>query len=100
MTSSGKNITPPKLPKSERQQLLKVCDKSLVEIVELTGVEIVVGVGKFAEERACKALEDSSVKICSITHPSPASPVANTGWSSLALSQLTDLGLMGYITKS
>ncbi|KAK2562089.1 Single-strand selective monofunctional uracil DNA glycosylase [Acropora cervicornis] len=100
MTSSGKNITPPKLPKSERQQLLKVCDKSLVEIVELTGVEIVVGVGKFAEERACKALKDSSVKICSITHPSPASPLANTGWSSLALSQLTDLGLMGYIMNS
>ena len=99
MTSSGKNITPPQLPKSERQQLMEICDKSLADVVKLSGIKIVVGVGKFAEERARKALKDSEVQIFSIMHPSPASPAANAGWSDIALTQLTDLGLMGYITN-
>jgi len=97
MTSSGKNITPPQLPKGQRQQLLELCDKSLEDVVKLTGVKIVVGVGKFAEERARKALIDTEVEIFSIMHPSPASPAANAGWNDIALTQLTDLGLMGYI---
>jgi len=99
MTSSGKNITPPQLPKGERQRLQEICDKSLADVISLTGVKIVVGVGKFAEERARKALKDTDVKVCSIMHPSPASPAANAGWSDIALTQLTDLGLMGYITN-
>ena len=97
MTSSGKNITPPQLPKGQRQKLLELCDKSLEDVVKLTGVKIVVGVGKFAEERARKALINTEVEIFSIMHPSPASPAANAGWSDIALTQLTDLGLMGYI---
>lgn len=97
MTSSGKNITPPQLPKGERQQLLELCDKSLMDVVKLTGVKIVVGIGKFAEERARKALINSEVEVFSIMHPSPASPAANAGWTDIALTQLTDLGLMGYI---
>ena len=97
MTSSGKNITPPQLRKGERQPLLELCDKSLADVVKLIGVKIVVGVGKFAEERARKALGNSDVQIYSIMHPSPASPAANAGWSDVALTQLTDIGLMGYI---
>ena len=97
MTSSGKNITPPQLLKGERQRLLELCDESLVDVVKLTGVKIVVGVGKFAEERARKAVINTEVEIFSIMHPSPASPAANAGWSDIALTQLTDLGLMDYI---
>ena len=97
MSSSGKNITPPQLPKQERQQLLEICDNSLAEFVKLSGVKIVVGVGKFAEERAHKALKDFDVEIYSIMHPSPASPAANACWSDIALKQLTDVGLTSYI---
>jgi len=97
MSSSGKNITPPQLPKGERQQLLEICDNSLAEFVKLSGVKIIVGVGKFAEERAHKALKDLDVEIYSIMHPSPASPAANTCWSDIALKQLTDVGLTSYI---
>ena len=100
MTSSGKNVTPPQLPKGERQQLMEICDKSLADVVKRTGVTIVVGVGKFAEERACKALKDIDVQIYLIMHPSPASPATNAGWGDIALKQLTDLGLMGYITNN
>lgn len=99
MTSSGKNITPPQLPKGERQKLMELCDKSLTAVVKLTGVKVVVGVGKFAEERACKALKDCDVQVYSMIHPSPASPAANAGWSDVALTQLTELGLIGYITS-
>lgn len=97
MKSSGKNVTPPQLPKKERETLLELCDKSLADVVKLMGVKIVVGVGKFAEERAQKALKDSNVEIYSIMHPSPASPAANSGWNNIALTKLTDLDLMCYI---
>ena len=98
MASSGKNITPPHLPKAERERLLNICDKSLAAVVKLTGVEIVVAVGKFAEFRAQKALKGFSVQIHSIMHPSPANPAANAGWSEIAVQQLADSGLMEYIT--
>ena len=65
MNSSGKNVTPPQLPKKERQTLLELCDKSLADVVKLMGVKIVVGVGKFAEERAQKALKEAvSLTFC------------------------------------
>lgn len=79
---------------------MEICDKSLTDVVKLTGVKFVVGVGKFAEERARKALRETDVQIYLIMHPSPASPAANAGWSDIALKQLTDLGLMGYITNN
>ena len=100
MTSSGKNVTPPQIPKGERQQLMEICDKSLADVVKLTGVKFVVGVGRFAEERARKALKDIDIQIYSIMHPSPASPAANAGWGDIALKQLTDLGIMDYITNN
>ena len=56
MAASGKNITPPMLRTLERRHLEEICNKSLVEVMSLLGVEFVVGVGKYAEERARAAL--------------------------------------------
>jgi hypothetical protein len=56
MAASGKNITPPMLRTLERRHLEEICNESLIEVIDLLGVEYVVGIGKYAEERAKAAL--------------------------------------------
>ena len=116
MMESGKNVTPPTLKKAEREALEMMCDQALVDVVDLLEVEWVIGVGKYAEKRAAIALgtvckrrrkkndvrEDlkerrREVRVCSITHPSPINPLASKDWTSLAISQLTELGVLEVI---
>ena len=92
MEDSGKNRTPDKLPVEERDPLYAACDRSLRELVAWLGVGLVIGVGKFAEARARAALPES-VRVGTVLHPSPASPLANRGWADVALRQLAALGL-------
>ncbi len=92
MEESGRNRTPDKLPADERDPLFAVCDDSLRRIVRLLEPERVIGVGKFAEQRAKKALP-SGTTIGTILHPSPASPIANRGWAPQAEKQLAAMGI-------
>jgi single-strand selective monofunctional uracil DNA glycosylase len=80
METSGKNRTPDKLQKEEREKLFKICDPYLQLMVEELEPEFVVGVGRFAKDRAAIALKGYDVKIAQILHPSPASPWANKDW--------------------
>ena len=57
--------------------MLKVCDQHLMRVIEAMEIEHVVGVGKYAEQRALKALSKYDVEIHTVWHPSPASPLAN-----------------------
>ena len=90
---SGRNRTPDKLPAGEREPLLAACDLALRRTVALLQPRIVVGVGRFAEQRARAALEDLDVEVGRITHPSPANPAANRGWESLVTRELQNLGI-------
>ncbi len=92
LEETGRNRTPDKLPVAERDPLLRACDRSLRELVELLEPERIIGVGKFAEGRAKKALGDG-LPIDSVLHPSPASPLANRGWEPQVEQQLTALGV-------
>jgi len=92
MESSSRNRTPDKLPADEREALFEVCDQALREVVEALQPRWVIGVGAFAEDRARRALGDR-VQVERILHPSPASPLANLGWSPRAEEQLTKLGI-------
>ncbi|MEM1448201.1 MAG: uracil-DNA glycosylase family protein [Planctomycetota bacterium] len=94
MEESGKNRTPDKLPATERDPLYAACDAALVDFVETLQPGMVVGVGKFAESRAAKALAEIDVPIATVLHPSPASPIANRGWAPQAEKQLDALGLL------
>ena len=100
MRATGKNVTPPQLKSEERNALQEVCDRYLVMAVELLGVEWVVAVGKYAENRAKKALKghEGRVSVASITHPSPINPAANKDWKGLATSQLASLGLLDTVS--
>lgn len=96
MEESGKNRTPDKLVADERQALYRLCDELLRVVVRVLGPQYVVGIGKFAQDRALAALAGQDVKVATILHPSPASPKANAGWAAQADAQLRALGLCGF----
>lgn len=100
MGSTGKNITPPDLKVKERNSLQDVCDRYLQLVVALLKVEWLIAVGKYAENRARKALQgfERDLNIASIMHPSPINPAANKDWKGLATSQLAALGLLDIIS--
>ena len=102
MTSTGKNVTPPSMKKAQRDQLERVCDAALLEVIQLYHIEWIIGVGKYAEQRSKIALRNFtnwSVSVSSMTHPSPINPAANKGnWAELVTRQLHDIGVLNIIT--
>ncbi len=93
LEESGRNRTPDKLPAAERAPLFEACDRALRDLVDELGPRWVVGVGKFAEDRAKAALRERDVEIGRILHPSPASPAANKNWAGAAEAALARLGI-------
>ena len=94
LEKSGRNRTPDKLPRSEREALFEVCDDALRSVVKALGVRLVVGVGRFAGQRARAARLGTGVEIGDAPHPSPASPAANRGWSGMFEAALIQAGVM------
>jgi single-strand selective monofunctional uracil DNA glycosylase len=101
MEASGRNRTPDKLPAAERSAVQALCDRALRETVEALAPRRVVGVGRFAEDRAREALAGPGsgpgsglgVPIGRILHPSPASPAANRGWVEAIERELAEQGI-------
>jgi single-strand selective monofunctional uracil DNA glycosylase len=91
--ATGKNRTPDKLPACERAPLFAACDQALRDIAELLGPRHVVGIGAFARARAQEALARHDVSISTILHPSPQSPLANSGWAPRIEAQLAEAGI-------
>jgi single-strand selective monofunctional uracil DNA glycosylase len=94
MEPSGRNRTPDKLPAAEKKELFRLCDNALRQLVQSLQPERIIGVGKFAEDRARAALQGMDIPIGRVLHPSPASPVANRGWAEQAEKQLEQLGVL------
>jgi single-strand selective monofunctional uracil DNA glycosylase len=93
MEASGRNLTPDKLPAAEKAPLEAACDEALRAMAEYYRPKVVVGVGAFAEARCRKALDGMDLRIGTVLHPSPASPMANKGWAAQAEKQLEALGV-------
>jgi single-strand selective monofunctional uracil DNA glycosylase len=85
---TGKNLTPNNLPAAIMAPVLKACDEHLLDVIDIMGVTRVIGIGKYAEQRARMALgaeksgpgtsrDGRSIRIDTCWHPSPASPLAN-----------------------
>jgi len=94
MEASGRNRTPDKLTAAERKKLFAICDAALLAVIEVLQPEIVIGVGKFAEDRAGAVLAETGFRIGRVLHPSPASPIANRGWAEQAERQLASLDVL------
>ncbi len=90
--ASGRNRTPDKLPRGERDPLFAACDRALRATVARLRPEHVIGVGRFAAYRAAGALQGAAVKLGMVPHPSPASPAANRGWAEQMCRALDALG--------
>ena len=93
MEDSGRNRTPDKLPREEREPLFAACDRSLAATVDCLRPVYVLGVGRFAERRVTAACVGRDVVTGMVPHPSPASPKANQGWAALMDGALADLGI-------
>jgi single-strand selective monofunctional uracil DNA glycosylase len=93
METSGRNLTPDKLPKTERESLFAPCDQALARTVRYREARTVGGIGSFAASRARIALNGLDVTIGTVLHPSPASPRANHGWAEHAEASLRALGI-------
>ncbi|XP_078544369.1 single-strand selective monofunctional uracil DNA glycosylase [Lissotriton helveticus] len=102
MNHAGKNLTPTDLPRIQREHLLQICDDALCQAVRVLGVRTVIGIGRFAEQRARKALAAAGMDICvkGVMHPSPRNPQANKGWDSIIRTQLEELGIMPLLVAS
>ncbi|XP_074835752.1 single-strand selective monofunctional uracil DNA glycosylase isoform X2 [Carettochelys insculpta] len=96
MNQRGKNLTPAELPAAQRERLLQVCDDGLAQAVRLLGVTMVIGVGRFTEQRARRALASAGlqVRVEGLMHPSPRNPQANKGWEAIAKARLEELSLL------
>ena len=94
LEESGRNRTPDKLPAAEREPLMRICDAALVALVEHLRPTHLVGIGRYATDRARAACGASGLAIGTLLHPSPASPAANRGWAEQAERQLAALGLL------
>lgn len=79
----NRNLIPEKLGKREREALGAACDRALAAVVRALAPRAVVGIGRYAEQRAREVLGDAC-EIAYLPHPSPASPAANRDWPALA----------------
>ena len=93
MEAGGRNRTPDKLPRRERDPLFAACDRALRDTVEVLAPSALVGIGRFAEARLRRVSDGVGVTIGSVLHPSPASPAANRGWAEQMDAGLRALGV-------
>jgi single-strand selective monofunctional uracil DNA glycosylase len=91
MEESGRNRTPDKLPRGERDALYAVCDRALARVVATLAPARVVGIGRFAAERCAAAVDGVAVSVA--PHPSPANPAANRGWDAIFERALAEAGI-------
>lgn len=91
---TAKNITPDMLVKGERLALETICDRYLIDMIDLLEPTYLIGIGKYAMQKFTHvASQRPGVVISSILHPSPASPQANRGWKEKTETHLSSLGV-------
>jgi single-strand selective monofunctional uracil DNA glycosylase len=93
LEEGGRNRTPDKLPAAEAKPLFEACDRALLAVARHLRPEFAVGIGRFAEGRVRAMLAGAGFRIGRISHPSPASPVANRGWAERVEAELRALGI-------
>ncbi|HSF19144.1 MAG TPA: uracil-DNA glycosylase family protein [Vicinamibacteria bacterium] len=93
LEQSGRNRTPDHLPAREAVPLFELCDGTLRRAILFLSPRWVLGIGRFAERRAQRALAGLEVNIGFLSHPSPANPRSNRGWERLVEEQLHSLGI-------
>ncbi|HMJ55949.1 MAG TPA: uracil-DNA glycosylase family protein [Polyangiaceae bacterium] len=96
LAESGANITPDKLPVTERKALETACDEHLRDALSTLAPRTAIGVGQYATKKI-ESLRIPHLHVAGIPHPSPASPAANRGWDELASRALRSAGVEGLL---
>lgn len=96
--TGARNVTPDKLSKEERIPLYDACNHHLQSLILALSPTHLVGVGKFAVDKANHVLaslpDQTRPIVTGILHPSPASPRSNGGqWTTIATEQLRSSGV-------
>ncbi len=81
--AGGRNLVPGKLRKEETVPLLAACNRALAALLDAIQPAAVVGIGRFAEERA-REVAGQRVPVGYLLHPSPANPAASHDWAAVA----------------
>jgi len=90
LSETGSNITPDKIPQSEMNPVIDLCDQHLKEVCQALEITTAIGIGAYAKKRLEKSLAGSNIRLGVILHPSPASPKANKDWAGTATQQMID----------
>jgi single-strand selective monofunctional uracil DNA glycosylase len=93
LEESGRNLTPDKLSLTLRKELYDHCTRHLTKIITILQPEKVIGIGRFAFQRATEAANPMGIETMEILHPSPASPAANKDWKGKATKKLVEAGV-------
>jgi single-strand selective monofunctional uracil DNA glycosylase len=93
LEASGRNRTPDQLPRAVRTPLEAACDQHLRQLVAALQPRWVIGIGRYAEAQAERALAGQELRIGRILHPSPASPAANRDWFAQVTAGMRQLGV-------
>jgi single-strand selective monofunctional uracil DNA glycosylase len=93
LDEAGRNLTPDRLARPEREALAAVCDRFLVLQIEELRPAWLVGVGKFALQCLERVRAGVEARVTSIPHPSPANPGANRDWAAQARAALKGVGI-------
>ncbi len=93
LEESGRNRTPDKLPKAEREPLSEACDRALRGIVNELKPQRLIGIGAHAKRRL-ESVFGNEFEVTTILHPSPASPAANRGWARQVDTQFEAMGIV------
>ena len=80
---NGRNLTPEHLSRPEAAALAVVCDRALAAVVRALAPVAMVGIGRYAQQRAT-ALLGADADVRYLIHPSPANPTANRDWPAMA----------------
>ena len=78
-------------PREARERLFAICDEALAGTVSHLQPAVVVGIGRFAADRARPVAEAAGARCGAAPHPSPASPAANRGWPGIFDAALREL---------
>lgn len=99
--ASGRNLTPDKLAADERSPLFEACANALAECVDALQPRWLIGIGAFAAARCAPLAVSRGIRTGTIPHPSPASPLANRGWSEAAENALLGLDVpLSFATRA
>jgi single-strand selective monofunctional uracil DNA glycosylase len=97
LEAGGRNLTPDRLGRVDRERMEDLCDAALGDMLTLLEPDWVLGVGKYARQRLGHVRDRTGARwqVAECLHPSPASPAANRDWEGQVREQWRVQGLPG-----